>query len=261
MITKITDSYIQAFNVPRTLQKNKYEFVYRQNDEIKRYSSNDFPEFLALINSGYLFTTSKKIPMISEHNSTLYKTNFENLSEHFIGNKDSDIILKIIPYINSNPKFVKELIYNLKDGFDKKDIIKEINKDAKTFGPTDIKTWYNYILNHCPMYVKDNFKLPYNFMPKFNNENFSKKITEKDISIMYDIHSENELNIVQDIESTFENLNQVVILHGTYDKPISFFIEKLNEHKIKYKFENDTIKLKYNGLMKLGLSYELIDFL
>ena len=94
----------------------------------------------------------------------------------------------------------------------------------------------------------------------FPNTYGKKEITFEDISIYYDIHSEFEMDIIKNIESTFENLNQVVLIRQTYNNLVEQIVSKCKSKKIKYKLEPEGVKLKYSDLLKLDITYLITDF-
>lgn len=255
---KILDrTFVQAYYADKVKLNKQFLLIYKTADnEVKSIEADVIPIQLFTICYGFLFVKDQKtkFPLIAKFERVpSYKTNYANLESYFINNSDSNTIIKVTGSNKCSPRITDDMIsgFNFtKDDFlDKHKLIESfINKQKKLESPED---WFNYVCKTCP---------PYNYADMINDASFKKEITFEDISIYYDIHSEFEMDIIKNIESTFENLNQVVLIRQTYNNLVEQIVSKCRSKKIKYKLEPEGVKLKYSDLLKLDITYLITDF-
>lgn len=286
---KIFSGYIQIYlnNISKqTKQNKKYLYVYRilsdnmedANSKIKIYEGDIFPEYLTLSTTGYMFVKSSqktkkeiKIPILPEIELNQYKTNFVDFNTFFTPEVEANVMIKLTPanynknnLIETNPSIVDE--YNYLLNLDKNTKI-DIN-ELKTNWINDVKfkkittplKWFEFIKHNCPINFQTN--MVYNYYSNINGNTFKKDLSFDDVCVFYDIKSIDEFEIMKNIETEFENPNQLVIFHETYNNKLDDVIKKCDDKKIKYKKINDySIELKWNDLNDLNLEWVITDFI
>lgn len=288
---KIHHGYVQIYlnNIPKeTKQTKKYLYIYRYNinkinyqinkqleqqSKINIYEKDEFPEYLVLNTHGYMFikNNSKKknydIPLLPKFPIYEYKTNFIDFNNMFNKNINSNTFIKLSPFVDyqeTHPKIINEFDYLLNIEVNNEEKIDSIKEDfkmkIKELKIKNSKEWFNYIKENCPIHSVLN--LPFNYYSEINNNTFKKEPNLKDVAIFYDIKSKHEYKIIKKIELTFEDHNQKVIFHETYNNKLKDVIKKCNEKKIKYIKKNDySIELKWSDLNTLGLKWNITDFI
>lgn len=272
---KISQGYIQTYLnniIKKTKQKCNFLYIYRKLDEdgddrVYRYENDEYPEFLVLNTCGYMFVKKgNEIPILPSFPINEYKTNFVDFNTYFNKKYDANTLIRISPSINfteSHPKLVSEYNYLTKLDRNTKLDLNKIRKDWKKGSNKNINSsleWFEYISKNCP--ISSLYKLPYNYYSIINDRVFNKKVDDKDIVIYYDIKSKDEYEIIKDIETSFEDLNQKVTFYETYNNRLKDVIEKCDKKKIKYKLKGDNaIVLKWKDLNSLGLSWNITDFI
>lgn len=286
---KIHNGYIQIYtnNIwKETKQTKKYLYIYKHNvnvtnyeinkqldmkNDINIYESDEFPEYLVLTTHGYMFVkpTSKKkeIPILPEFSINEYKTNFIDFNNKFDKKLNTNTFIKLSPYISfdeTHPKVVIEHDYLLNidqnNHLQINEILKQFKLKNKKININNSKEWFKYIKKNCP--TNSIFNLPFNYYSKIDDDVFKNEPTINDVCIFYDIKSKNEYKIIQEIEMTFEDKNQKIIFHETYNNKLFDVINKCKEMNIKYTKKNDySIELKWCDLNKLGLKWTITDFI
>lgn len=282
---KIFSGYIQIYlnNIPdKTKQRKKYLYVYKlfnvNNDNVKIYENDIFPDYLTLSTTGYMFVKSTKknknktkIPILPDIDINQHKTNFCDFNTFFNSEVDANTMIKITPScynkkqnIETNPIIVDEYNYLMK--LDKKTTLdmtklkKNWLDDVKKNNITTSLKWFEYIKQNCP--INSCIGFVYNYYSNINNSTFKKDISFDDICVYYDIKSIDEFYIMKNIETNFENPNQLITFFETYNNKLELVIKECDNKKIKYKKINDqSIELKWCDLNKLGLKWEITDFI
>jgi len=294
-LNKLYDSpFVQIYQDSKKVRNNEqYEYIYKylnsDNNDVQIYKSEQFPHNLILsgISAGFLFVhNNADIPILPDIECKDYKTNLKCLSNGFIkdskvinkNNEKYNVVMNVRPAYNCHPNCINDYTIGLHINTniiklnEKNEIIKHFMEIQPKF--KNIKEWKNYIYSTCPIKI--------HFMNNINDKTFSKNITEKDMSIDYDIHDVDEINIVKIIENTFEDMNQMVKIFDNYNNIVNRIkneCDKLNikynssenvKHKrLKYKGELKNmryngikwIELKYSDLLKCNIKYLLTDFI
>jgi hypothetical protein len=278
---KLYDS--EYFQIYKSNKKSKYpyEYYYRLikftgyklliEDDVHEYKSDEFPFKLFTCSVGFLFVHGKNtnIPILPISNYKSYKTESMDLSNDFI-NTNFNVIMNIKPGFLCNPKCTNSYTtgFNLTAKTkSSKDLI--LNEFKKIQTIKNINDWVEFIKTKCPYDV--------HFQELINENSFKKQITEKDYEIKYDIKDIDEINIIKNIEDTFEDMNQIVKIYDNYENIVDRIKQACDDKKIKYKSsftkakkhikyskpkdELKWIELKYSDLLKCGLEYTLLDFI
>lgn len=286
---KRLDSYIQIYTnniYKKTKQNKKFLYIYRKNinkicyennklldeiQEIKIYENDEFPEYLVLNTYGYMFikpdVKKREIPILPEVPIQEYKTNFMDFNNRFDKNINTNTFIKLSPCVSfneSHPKIVFEHDYllniNQNNHLQTKEILNQFQLKNNETNINNSKEWFEYIKKNCPF--SSIFNLPFKYYSKINDSIFKTKPTLDDVSIFYDIKSKNEYKIIQEIETTFEDLNQKIIFHETYNNRLTEVINKCKEMNIKYAKKNEhSIELKWSDLNKLNIKWNITDFI
>lgn len=267
--------YIQIYqnNIPeKTKQQDKYLYIYKHlklnTDKVYIYSNNKFPEFLSLTTTGYMFIKKgSKIPILPTIEINEFKTNFVDFNTYFSNKTDSNVMIKVSPsvsFLESDPRIVTEHNYLMYlDGTTKKITKEYLESNWLNDMNSNFKNsleWFNYIKKECP--TSDIYKLAYNYYSNINNSTFKKDLSINDSVLFYDIKSINEYKILENIETIFEDLNQNIIFHETYNNKLDEVIKKCEELNVKYKkIDNYSISLKWNDLNSLKLTWKITDFI
>lgn len=282
-LTKVFDStYLQMYkdNISKLSKKDtKYEYVYvymnSKDTSVKILESDNFPFNILNITAGFMFIhgESTDVPIIDDTKNKVYKTCEKCMSNAFI-NSDYSIIINAVPGENCNPNVINSFMCGYKSTKDisKNDLLKEFSKVQVNF--KNVKEWKDYIYKECPWNI--------HFTKTIKDSTFKDKITHDDMYIEYDIHSEDEIKIIYEIEHIFEDLNQIVRVYDNYNNIVKRITEKCDELNIKYKrsdelkykklkykgkdktLSNDGllwIELKYSDLEKCKLKYMLTDYI
>ena len=267
----------------------RYEYIYKYlttNDSfaknIQVYKSCQFPYNLLSISTGFLFVhdvgkQSAEIPALPDDEYEDYKTNLKCLSNGFIDQKDINTVMNVRPSMNCHPNCINDytITLNIKLDDSKIDKTKIFNRFAEIQEKfKNVKDWKKYIYNNCPSHI--------HFAKTITNETFKKKISLSDMSIDYDIHDVNEIEIIKIIEHTFEDMNQTVRILDNYNHIFDRIKKECDKNNIKYssseeikhkrlKYKGEPknlrykgikwIELKYSDLMKLNITYKLTDFI
>jgi len=279
---------IQIYSDPeKTKKNNTYEYIYKyinvekskiKNEQINIMKSPSFPIHLISITKGFLFVhNNAEIPLLPDSDYLQYKTNLKNLSNGFIQNKNKNVIINIAPSNGCHPNCINDFNIALNinysddkpfDGKSVKEFKKEIfdifMKNQNHF--KNIKEWKQFIIKNCPTEI--------HFVDKISDSLFNKAITENDYCINYDIHDINEFEIIKLIESSFEDMNQMVKIYNNYNHIYDRIKNECDRLKIKYttnESKNKRIKkkaeglkyieLKYSDLLKCKIEYLLTDFI
>ena len=290
-LNKVYDSkFVQIYIEKGNFKKSeRYEYIYKylnsNTEDVQIYKSYQFPYNLLNISTGFLFAHSVgkekiEIPSLPDYNYDDYKTNLKCLSNGFINQKDINTVMKIRPSKNCHPNCINDFIIGLninisnekEKQINKNELFKHFVEIQEKF--KSIKEWKQYIYKYCPTNI--------HFAENINNETFKKKLTEKDMAIDYDIHDANEIEIIREIENTFEDMDQLVKILDNYNNIVDRIKNECDKHKIKYtsseevkhkklKYKGKTkneryrglkwIELKYSDLMKLNITYKLTDFI
>ena len=271
---KISSGYVQVYLnniVKKTKQKCDYLYFYRKmnddNGSVYRYENDEYPEMLVLNTCGYMFVKNgNEIPILPTFPVNEYKTNFVDFNTYFNKKYNVNTLVRISPsmsYTESHPILVSEYNYLTKLDKNTKLDLKEIEKDWKKNLNKSINSsleWFKYISNNCP--VNSLYKLPYNYYSVINDSTFDKKPSNKDVVVYYDIKSTDEYKIIEDIETSFENLNQTVTFYETYNNKLKDVMNMCDKNGIKYKKNDEiSINLKWKDLNSLGLTWNITDFI
>ena len=212
-----------------------------------------------------------KIPILPDIDINQHKTNFCDFNTFFNSEVDANTMIKITPScynkkqnIETNPIIVDEYNYLMKldknTALDMTKLRKNWLDDVKKNNITTSLKWFEYIKHNCP--INSCIGFVYNYYSNINNSTFKKDISFDDICVYYDIKSIDEFDIMKNIETNFENPNQLITFFETYNNKLELVIKECDNKKIKYKKINDqSIELKWCDLNKLGLKWEITDFI
>jgi hypothetical protein len=278
---KLFSGYIQIYKnniLTKTKQTKKYLYIYRpltinnENDSIKIYESDTFPDYLTLSTTGYMFVKTKnKLPLLPEFDIRQFKTNFQDFNTFFDKNIEANTLIKISPLsynkknkLTTHPIVVDEYNYLMNLNSNSKLNINKLKQNwYNDLNKNDITTslkWFQYIKSHCP--ISSQLGIVYNYYDEINNNTFKTKPTFEDICIYYDIKSEDEFEIMKDIELEFEDEEEMVTFYETYNHKLLEVKSKCDDKKIKYKILNDiSIELKWKDLNSLNLNWKITDFI
>lgn len=258
-IKKFDSKYNQVYYVIKSEKKVKYkfEYVYRNwNNKIKIYTGDKFPSMLINAFTGFVFVydPNVKIPMIPNMPNVEFKTDFVNFNKYFITDKGYNMILKLTGFKNCSPKINTELIKGFKiTNYEKLDLSGLFDEFVKK--QKKIKTameWYDFIIKNCPNI---------HYKKEISDTDFDKNIDKSDVMVLYDIHSKDEIKIIEKIESEFDDINCDITIYNCYSGLTERIKNEFEKRKLKIKIGPEYICVKFSDLKKIGLKYNILDFI
>lgn len=254
------DKYFQVYATNFKVEPCKQFELIEYNPQTDQITHSYSESFFMNTGYGFMFVHNgiTKIPKKTV-DFEIYKTSFEYLpTDNFY-----ELSMFIGGYKHCNPKITNWVYLNLKKfkKFKKSELLNEFVKyqqPIKTF-----KDWYEFVINNCPYYI--------NYAENIE-EALKHEITLNDIAIRYNIKSENEIEIIKWIESKFDDIDQEVKIYDSYAGLMDRVKNECDKQHVKYKIHGNNLKyksqknnvylsIKFSDLNKLGLKFELIDFI
>lgn len=257
------EKYFQIYATDiKTDPSKQYELIEynpQANQILHAYSQS----FFMNTGFGFMFIHNgiNKLPKDFKFKSTPINTNKTEFG-YVPSNNFYELSMLVSGSVHCNPKITNGIYLHFKKfaKFNKSALLNDFIKHQKLIKTFD--DWYHFIQNQCPFYI--------NYAEDIN-KSLTKPITYDDIFIRYNIKSKNEIEIIKWIESTFEDLNQEVKIYDSYSGLMNKVKDACDKKHIKYTIHGSNLKykskknvtyltIKFSDLNKLGLTYELLDF-
>lgn len=248
--------YVQHGDILKFDMNFIYIYINNEN-KIEEMVSNEFPLLEFSQFKGFLFAKKKSlIPTLPDSFINNFKTNIKNLNYQFT-NQKFDIVLKFTGYLGCSPRINNDAFYGFTyDKFlniSEKEINKMYNDFFKMQTIKSIDEWVKHIREKCPYNV--------NYCKKIDENAFKNEIYKSDIMIEYDIRHDDEITLIKKVEEIFEDKDEVVLVLNDFNdtlEKITKIVSKRDD--IVAIRDKDKLLIKYNDLLKLGLSWSLENF-